>query len=481
MKRWQLVLLGLLILLGLFYRGYALDTDSYWIDESYSVLAAKQIQEKGVPYFDSGESYWRSWPHTYALAGIGALFGYGHVAMRILSVLAGTALILVLYLIGKRLYDEKTALLTAALVTFSSLQIAWSRQARMYILLELAFFLAVYFYVRFLEGKQLKDLLWLLAFLVLTFALHKVGFILAIAIGLHFLLLQREEIWKHTQKAIARLKRNTLITILLGITLCLGMLFYWIATDSLVANYAAQYRYYLLGAHTLIAFFAVVGLFAEKKRFSSNALFLISFLGLFLGASFFVSTLNYRYLLIALPMLAFLAAQGIIYLTTVFKPRWYRYAAAALLILALVASGFLFLPQQSYTLEQGTPQPPFEAAHTLALQPDDILIVAHTAVAELYLRKPDYWLAISYTGHSLEREHRYDFETDQEFYTGVPGVLDAAHLAALVEAYHGYVIVDDFALARLDPARKAVIENQTLVAEHGTEYWSRAFVYRFGD
>jgi hypothetical protein len=60
------------------------------------------------------------------------LFGTSLVALRLPSVLFGSASILLLFLLVRRIAGEKTALLAAAFIAFNGHQIYWSVQARMF-------------------------------------------------------------------------------------------------------------------------------------------------------------------------------------------------------------------------------------------------------------------------------------------------------------------------------------------------------------
>ena len=65
-KYWYIVIA--LALIGFFLRIYSLSYQSFWIDEVFSVNAAKGILEHGYPFLESGVVYARDVLHTYLLA-----------------------------------------------------------------------------------------------------------------------------------------------------------------------------------------------------------------------------------------------------------------------------------------------------------------------------------------------------------------------------------------------------------------------------
>ncbi len=135
-------------------RLYQLAAPSYWLDEGFSVTIARAIVGRGVPLLDSGEFIWRSPLYHYALAAVVTLAGDGEWATRLLSVILGLAVILVLTVCAERWFGRTVAAITFVLVSFSSWEIVWSRQARMYLALQLLFWLAVLVYTRWWQTRR---------------------------------------------------------------------------------------------------------------------------------------------------------------------------------------------------------------------------------------------------------------------------------------------------------------------------------------
>jgi len=267
--RFALILLIVLLVLGFGYRIYDLGRDSYWIDESYTVLASKNIEKYGYPKFDSGKDYWSGFPQSYSLFIIGQIFGYGHVPMRALSVLFGTGFILLIYFLIKEQFDEKTALLTAFFVAFSYIEIAWSRQARIYILMQFFLFLNISLYDYFLKKRKNRYLLLLLASILISIAIHPAGLLIPGVLFLHYILVKRKsahkEMFSHLKDL--RIKPWMFVIVLALMSVIIYFVYKELMRYEIVANYVNLYIGFLFSNHYIFMFLAVIGLFAYKEKY----------------------------------------------------------------------------------------------------------------------------------------------------------------------------------------------------------------------
>jgi len=98
------------------------------------------------------------------------LFGTSEIIVRLPSVIFSLLAIIVIYIIGKKLYDKKTAFVSSILLATSPLYIYYSQEARMYMLASLLTALSVLFFVLLLEQDKIK---------------YWVGFILSTAVLLY--------------------------------------------------------------------------------------------------------------------------------------------------------------------------------------------------------------------------------------------------------------------------------------------------------
>lgn len=478
-----LVLLLILFIAGFAYRVYDLGHDSYWIDESYTVIASKNIGEYGYPKFDSGKNYWGGFPHAYALFVIGEIFGYSHIPMRILSVVLGVAFIVLVYFLIKQQFDEKTALLTTFFVALSYIEIAWSRQARGYIILQFLLFLSVLFYVYFLKNKEIKYLLFLLCSILIAIALHPAGLLIPIMLFIHYILIKRKSLHTEMFSNIKGLKIRPwlFVAVLALISIIVYFVYKELMKFDIVANYVNTYISFLFWNHYIFIFLAVIGLFAYKKNFQNNLLYVIMFAIVFIGATVTIVDVNFRYIFIVVPVLYLFSSQAILYFYELFKNKLYRIFVAIFFVVLIVLSGFLFIPKGSYALEYGTPQPPFKDAYNYvqdSITDDELLIVTQPAISELYFRKADYWLAIGYENRGID--YYVDKNTRIERYTGIISITNADELEEVLKN-NGYIVIDDMGINRLSADKKTVVAGLELRKTYGSSYWSRVYVYKFGD
>jgi len=126
------LLLLALLLLASFLRFYRLDAQSFWNDEGNSA----RIAERPVDLILEGAEGDIHPPGYYLLLHAWrAAVGHSEFALRSLSVVAGLALVIFTYLLGRHLFDDTTGLIAASLAALSPFAIYYSQETRMYALL----------------------------------------------------------------------------------------------------------------------------------------------------------------------------------------------------------------------------------------------------------------------------------------------------------------------------------------------------------
>ena len=138
-----------LTICGFILRIYHLGTPSFWLDEAISANAAVALIKHGTPTFPSGFIYMRSILNTLFIALSFMIFDVSEFSARFPAVVFGTLTIPLVYMMGARLGNRKIALIAALFITFSVMEIAWSRQARMYQQLQFFYLASVYFFYEF--------------------------------------------------------------------------------------------------------------------------------------------------------------------------------------------------------------------------------------------------------------------------------------------------------------------------------------------
>src|SRR3990167_7245669 len=143
----------LILTAGLILRLFKLD-QSLWLDEAINVTFVKNLNLHALVFdYSIGDFH----PPLYhiLLRGWVLLFGTSEIAVRLPSVILGLATVYIVYLITKKLFENKTALISATLIATSPLHIYYSQEARMYMLAVFFATLSVYFFVSLLKKETL--------------------------------------------------------------------------------------------------------------------------------------------------------------------------------------------------------------------------------------------------------------------------------------------------------------------------------------
>lgn len=159
LKNRTLLLLSFLTLSGLCLRFYGLDARNLWGDELISVFQAKiglvKILNPFVfPVRDGAP------PLFYALLDIWmTLFGTSDAAVRSLSVVFGVCAIPLIFLMIRKLTDEKTALAGSLILAISPFHILYSQEARNYALLGALAIASTYLLFSYLDSRDKRLLI----------------------------------------------------------------------------------------------------------------------------------------------------------------------------------------------------------------------------------------------------------------------------------------------------------------------------------
>ena len=171
-----IIALLLLTIYGFVLRIYDLGYQSLWYDEGYSVNAALCMLERGLPILPSGYIYSKGILNTSLIASSIGLLGVSEFSARLPSILFGTLTIPLAFFFTKRIADKRIALITAFLVTFSMLEIAWSREARMYQQLQFFYILSLYSFNEFTQRRSNRHLVLTILSTLCTILSHPFGF-----------------------------------------------------------------------------------------------------------------------------------------------------------------------------------------------------------------------------------------------------------------------------------------------------------------
>lgn len=481
------------IIIGLSLRLSHLSSPSLWMDEGYTLNAALSILTKGIPVLDSGTNYWGAFPHTYLLAGIVKIFGLNLFFLRLPGVLVGTLFIFIFYYIVKKLFNRFTGILAAFFVGFSFWQIAWSRQIRMYIFVEFFAWLSIYFFWKLITKKNYQNLLWSILFLSIATIFHPVALLLLPVYFLFWLIY-----FPSQHKKLGLL-------LLIASPIFLEVLHYIFPNNifsplNLIKNnlafnfYLPSYLEFFAHSWPIFSILTIIGsiwLFTNKKINHSHLFLLLIFFLPFVIFSFFFKNLIFRYLFIFTPALFIIPAIFIekIYQQIKSPTKKITFFLAVLLSLFLTKE-LILIPQSFYALESSpisstktylsyTPQPDFASGYAKIksnLQAEDIVISAYPHLTKIYLNQPGYWLAFDYLGNN--NSDKYIGSSGREIYANAPTINNLEELRKLSSTKKTYILYDQMARDRLDPALLEYIEkNYSLLWQSETNRYSRIYLF----
>jgi uncharacterized membrane protein len=187
MKEKQIgIILSLILVAGLLLRIYGLSHHAFWFDE---ILC---INNSSVPLFNIPFATQYSPPLYYIILHywmkIFVCFHNNELYFRLLSFIFGTAGILAIFVIVRKLFNDiPLAFTISILMAVSPFHVIYSQELRMYTLLPLLSILSTYFYYLLLQKYETKHLAGYLFSSILMLYTHIWGVFLIISHLLFFL------------------------------------------------------------------------------------------------------------------------------------------------------------------------------------------------------------------------------------------------------------------------------------------------------
>jgi len=183
------LLLILLVAVGLRIRG--LDRYSLWHDEVVTMRLARTANPAALIRLLDQIDGTRAPLHPLILQGWLRLFGTSELALRSFSAVCGIVTVLVVYQLGRRLFDEPTGRWAAWLAAVCPPLVYYSQEARMYAWLVLLTCLSWLVFIEFRHAARwgYKIAYWLL--LTALVYSHPLGLFMVAAHGLAYLLVHR--------------------------------------------------------------------------------------------------------------------------------------------------------------------------------------------------------------------------------------------------------------------------------------------------
>ncbi|MBU0666017.1 MAG: glycosyltransferase family 39 protein [Nanoarchaeota archaeon] len=213
----------ILIFIGLFLRLYNLGTSALYTDEAEVFLAATNIKDFGIPkgffrvqfyensyieksnnsmyefkptnYLNTNTVIMKGW-FPYYITFIASIFGRSEFILRFPFALIGVLSLLMIYLLTKLLFNEKTALIALFLQATSPSMLFYDRMIRYYSPMILLILATAYFFIKAFKDDKNKDYVLGTIVMILLFYTHIIACFSIGVILLIFRLLTKKDINK---------------------------------------------------------------------------------------------------------------------------------------------------------------------------------------------------------------------------------------------------------------------------------------------
>jgi len=356
-KLWVFLFVIAIFVASLFFRlrGLISINPPFWVDEIFTASQANVILKYGLNVFNNSKVYfeYHNISSHFLVALFFKIFGQKEWAARLPFVIIGSLVPVAAFVFSRFIFNLPTSIISSLLISFSYIEIVWSRQARGYVLQQLLVLAAFYLYFKIISYK--KNPVWrylLFAFiLILGILTHTMFYLVIISLLIHYLIF-------NFSKIILMFKSAYLyIFLLLGV-----VLIYFSGIGNVVLNfYNAKtfftnnlwyYHSFLWREYGLILFLAIIGLLIGfKNKFKETALIFIYLIFHLLFLSFIFKPYVSRYLLPIFPLLFILTGYALSNIQKLFYDR-HQIIIAFFISLFFIANGYKFVnkPKQYYSV-----------------------------------------------------------------------------------------------------------------------------------
>src|SRR4051812_6433438 len=196
----SLLLPGAIVFCGLFLRLWGLGQKSLWLDEIWSLTVARMPLQSviwSIRNQDPNASLY------YLLLHYWIALGQSEFMIRLMSALAGTVTIAVLYILGEHLFNRRVGLIASALLAINLYHIQYSQEARSYSLVVLLVTISSLLFAKLIEKPVLKNLApYVLVSALAVYAHVFAVLVIAAQCGSVLLLQTRQVAWKRITAAM---------------------------------------------------------------------------------------------------------------------------------------------------------------------------------------------------------------------------------------------------------------------------------------
>lgn len=141
---WPLVGMCLFVLALLVFRLAKAASFPFWDDEYHHVFAARSLADLGKPLLPGGRLYSRALPYTWLVSVSFRVLGVSEISARLVTVILGSLLVLLVFLLGRRYLGTATGVLAAVLVAVDPINAPVMLISRMYGMFALLFIITAF-------------------------------------------------------------------------------------------------------------------------------------------------------------------------------------------------------------------------------------------------------------------------------------------------------------------------------------------------
>jgi len=188
------LILIIILLLATLLRFWGISKESYWLDEAISIRQAQETNYSATFNMITKDVHLPL--HITLLFFWVKIFGKSELSSRILSLIFGILGIWVFYLLTKKLYGEKTSLVSTLIFAISPIMIYYSQEARLYSLFVLLSLTSIYFFLKFIEKNDYKNLIYYSLSSLLLIYTHLFAFLLLFVQNIYILHINKYRIKK---------------------------------------------------------------------------------------------------------------------------------------------------------------------------------------------------------------------------------------------------------------------------------------------
>ena len=149
-----------IIIFGGVLRFYRIDYQSVWLDELHTINESSPSNSLGDLYTAITNGEQMPPLYFYSVYFLFKIFGYTTFVVRMYSAFLGVGSIYAFYILGKELFDKKTGIIGAFLLSVNYFHLFYSQESRPYIFLFLFGILSFYRLIVFIKNPTRRNALF---------------------------------------------------------------------------------------------------------------------------------------------------------------------------------------------------------------------------------------------------------------------------------------------------------------------------------